>query len=68
MTLDFHWARVADLLYQNAGRTLRSDAVRVVCVDTEFLGNGDVLGTRALTLFIARENGNRFAPLIPMCA
>ena len=68
LTLDIHWARVVDLLFQNAGRTLRSDAVRIARVDAEFLGNGDVLGAGALTLNIALESGNRFVPLIPMRA
>ena len=66
LTLDLHWESVVDLLFQNSGRSLRSDAVRIVCVDTQFLGNGDVRGTGGLSLFIARENGNRFVPLIPM--
>lgn len=66
LTLDLHWEAVVDLLLENAERAVRHDAVRIVCVDTEFLGNGDVLGNGALSLFIARENGNHFVPLIPM--
>ena len=60
LTLDLRWAKVVDLLLGNSERAVRRDAVRIVCVDTEFLGNGDVLGTGELSLFIARENGNRF--------
>ena len=57
---------MVDLLFESAGRPLRSDTVRIVCVDIQFLGNGDVLGDGGLTLYIARENVIHMVPLIPM--
>ena len=66
LTLDLRWRRVVDLLSESSGRRLRSEAVRVVCVDIAYLGNGDVLGDGGLTLYVARENVNRSVPLIPM--
>ena len=36
---------------------------RIVRVDLEYMGNGDVVGDGPVMLNIARENGNHFVPL-----
>ena len=63
LTLDLHWAEVIRFLGEAAGRPLRPETFRIIAVDVEFLGNGDVLGEGPNTLHLARENGNHFVPL-----
>ena len=39
------------------------ESFRVVCVDLQYPGNGDVVGQGAQTLYIARGGANHFVPL-----
>ena len=64
LDLQLHWADVIRLLGEAYGQRLRPESFRIVVVDVEYLGHGDVAGDGPTTFHIARENGNHFIPLI----
>jgi hypothetical protein len=67
LELEHHWRDVLILLGEGnkLGRPLQLEPskFRVVCVDLELEGHGDVVGEGTRTLYIAREHGNHFVPL-----
>ena len=65
LELQHHWKEVIQLigLLGENSTILRPEQFRIVCVDLEFPGNGDVEGTGTRSLYIARENANHFVPL-----
>ena len=61
-----HWAAVIDLLFEFDERRswrLTHTNVTVKCVDVMFEGNGEVVGTGLMVVYIAREHDNHFIPL-----
>ena len=64
LDLQLHWADVIRLLGEAYGQRLRPESFRIVVVDVEYLGHGDVAGGGPTTFHIAWENGNHFIPLI----
>ena len=65
LDLELHWWDVITYLGQASNRRLDADNFRVVCIDLQYVGHGDVVGTGPETLYIARENATHFVPLIP---
>ena len=66
LTLAYHWKATVDLLfkYDMSGKPkLTHEQVNIICVDVEYVGNGEVVGTGQLVLHIARVHGNHFIPL-----
>ena len=63
LTLEFHATEIIRLLGEAVGQRLRPQSFRIVCVDLEYMGHGDVVGEGPVMLHIARENGNHFVPL-----
>ena len=63
LTLEFHAAEIIRFLGEAVGQRLRLESFRIVCIDLEYEGNGDVVGEGPVILHIARENGNHFLPL-----
>ena len=47
----------------SGGNQFETSDYKVVCVDANMRGNGDVQGDGGTTLYIARENMNHFVPL-----
>ena len=67
LTFDAHWRDIVILLGKDP------DDFKITCVDLDFEGNGEVVGILdedaiwdrdIATLYIARENGNHFIPLV----
>ena len=67
LELQAHWRAVLEFLGQTAGRPIDTNHYRVVCLDLTIGHSGDVVGTGALTLHIARVGLNHFVPLIRRC-
>lgn len=66
LTLEAHWGDAVDLLFQHdttGGKKLTQKDVRLVCVDLEHDGNGDVVGNGSKTIYLARVHQNHFVPL-----
>ena len=66
LELQHHWKAVVDLLFKLDERRVWSMThanVTIKCVDLMFEGNGEVVGTGPMVLYIAREHGNHFIPL-----
>ena len=59
-----HWRDVLSGLGHVAGRNIDPSVYKVVCVDAQFIGNGDVEGNGVNILYIARQNANHFVPLL----
>jgi len=64
LELQHHWRDVIAGLAHVTGRELMPSSFKIVCVDVMFIGNGDVEGNGATVLYIARQNGNHFVPLL----
>ena len=65
LELEHHWQHVIHFLGTVSHKSFDPDHYRVACIDLAFPGNGDVVGTGATMLYIARDNANHFVPLIP---
>ena len=67
LQLDWHWRDVLELLAQHnlVDRSFDVNDFRVVCVDMNMPGHGDVFGRAEArhTLYIGRQNLNHFVPL-----
>ena len=63
LELELHWRDVIEGIGLVMGLNLTPESFRIICVDALHLGNGDVEGTGARTLYIARQNANHFVPL-----
>ena len=64
LDLEFHWADTIRLLGELAGQPLQPEEFKIICVDIEYLGNGDVVGDGPRVLHIARENADHFIPVV----
>ena len=64
LELQIHWRDVILGLAHVAGRDIVPGSYKIVCLDAMFIGNGDVEGTGAISLYIARQNANHFVPLL----
>ena len=64
MELQHHWRDVILGFAHVTGEEFLPSTYKIVCVDATFIGNGDVEGHGARTLYIARQNVNHFVPLL----
>ena len=67
MTLMSHWGAAIDLLWEGdaTGRPKASHCrYKIVCADLTYMGNGEVVGSGPIKLYVARENTNHFIPLL----
>ena len=72
MELQEHWADVLRLLGSsrlNLGVNARAqeynpEDFQIICVGADFIGHGDVVGDGPIKLYLARQNGNHFVPLV----
>ena len=62
-----HWRAVLEFLGEATGHPIDTNQYCVVCLDLTIGHSGDVVGTGALTLHIARVGLNHFVPLIRRC-
>ena len=66
LELGAHWRDIVELLGLEISE---ADRIRIVCVDVNLPGHGDVYpqgnNDNKFTLYIARQNLNHFVPLIP---
>ena len=67
LQLDFHWRDILELLAQHnlCERSFDVNDCRIVCVDMNLPGHGDVVGSDGAhhILYICRQNMNHFVPL-----
>ena len=64
LELQHHWRDVISGLAYVIGLDTVPSAYKIICVDSMFIGNGDVEGNGSSTLYIARQNANHFVPLL----
>ena len=64
MELQHHWRDVMFGFAHVIGEEFLPSTCKNVCVDATFIGNGDVKGNGARTLYIARQNANHFVPVL----
>ena len=66
LILQHHWQAVIDFLFEadmSCKPKLSHATFRVICVDLTYRDNGEVFGSGARLLYIARENTSHFVPL-----
>jgi hypothetical protein len=51
---------------QEGGAPVDMSMFQIVCVDLQYMGNGDIAGNGLVKLFMARERGCHFIPLKEM--
>ena len=71
LELQQHWKDAVDLLFEadvSGKPKMRHNRFRIICVDLDFIGNGEVVQGEGplplISLYIARVNQNHFIPLI----
>ena len=64
LELQHHWRDVILGFAHVIGEEFLPSTYKIVCVDATFIGNGDVEGNGARTLYIARQSANHFVPLL----
>ena len=72
LTLAHHWGAVIDLLFKydvSGGPKFTQEQFKLICVDIEYAGHGEVVGAGHTALYIARVHANHFIPLtlVPEC-
>ena len=67
LELQHHWRHVIQFLgvASHIRKAFDPDRFRIVCIDRQYRGNGDVEGNGPVALHIARVNANHFVPLFP---
>ena len=65
LELQHHWRDVIYGFAEFVGGEFTPANYKIICVDANFIGNGDVEGNGATILYIARQNANHFVPLLP---
>ena len=68
LELEHHWRDVMDGFAEFVGGDFMPANYKIICVDANFIGNGDVEGEGATILYIARQNANHFVPLLSVAA